>query len=534
MTHPRAHSRAVFWDRLVLAAVACFAVVAALTSARPAAAQERPLLDPATGQTLRFQVPPPPSPEEVLLLQLRDGSVRWGSIVAHDPELIDFTLLSNGGQARVPWTLLDPRQAEELRNKFGYVEIEAEEALVDAERLVLAGGGVVEGVIVSREGDSFLVKTDGNLQMVPKRRVSSVESGVRLPALDVYSREELYGLYLAEADPASADSQLALARRCESILDFVHAVVHFEKALELGLSVDVDKVTGMLARARIKAQNQEQLEYLREADRLRKRKRFDDALAMLEAFQQTFPNSSLLEDSRKQKTRLLKARDAAGKELVRSRWKYWARKLTRAKALDDNFEASRTWAVEQASEEIQAKVLGDVQKKITAAATTEDVRQLWEARDRGRYTSTTYSTGTWLLGEGRAQAGGEEEETAAEAVSQVDEERKAIEEKIKRYLDNQRIARRNQAAQDEEDAAQTFWETWSRTDRGSWLLAYYVEEAGDFDVRPRPRLRPCRTCAGQGAIELLVTGAVPKGGAASVALCPTCRGVKVVRSVYFR
>ena len=134
MTHPRAHSRAVFWDRLVLAAVACFAVVAALTSARPAAAQERPLLDPATGQTLRFQVPPPPSPEEVLLLQLRDGSVRWGSIVAHDPELIDFTLLSNGGQARVPWTLLDPRQAEELRNKFGYVELEAEEALVDAER----------------------------------------------------------------------------------------------------------------------------------------------------------------------------------------------------------------------------------------------------------------------------------------------------------------------------------------------------------------------------------------------------------------
>ncbi|MEM9378843.1 MAG: hypothetical protein AAGB93_02760 [Planctomycetota bacterium] len=518
----------------VLLALGSSALGSSAPGRSAAGSQERPLLDPATGQTLRFQVPAPPSPEEVMLLQLRDGSVRWGSIETHDPDVIQFTLLSNGGRASVPWTLLDPRQAEELRTKFGYVEIEAEQALVDASQLVLEGGGVVEGVIVSREGDSFLVKTDGNLQMLPKRRVSDVREGLRLPALDVYSREELYGIYLTEADPSSAESQLALARKCESILDFVHAVVHFEKALELGLSVDVDKVTGMLARARVKAQNQEQLEYLREADRLRKRRRFDDALAMLEAFPATFPGSSLLEDSRKQSTRLLKARDAAGKELVRSRWNYWARKLTRAKALDDAFEASRTWAVEQASEEIQAKVLVDVQKKITAAATLEDVRQLWEARDRVRYTSTTYSTGTWLLGEGRAQAGGEEEETAKEAVSKVDEERQALENKIKRYLDNQRIARRSQAAEDEEDAAQTFWETWSRTDRASWLLAFYIEEAGDYDVRPRPRLRPCRTCGGTGAIELLVTGAVPQGGAGSVSLCPTCRGVKVVRSVYYR
>ena len=119
---------------------------------------------------------------------------------------------------------------------------EAEEALVDAERLLLQGGGVVEGVIVSREGDSFLVKTDGNLQRVPKVRVRGIESGVRLPALDVYSREELYGLYLAETDTTSPDAQLALALRCESILDFVHASTHFEKALELGLTVDVEKV----------------------------------------------------------------------------------------------------------------------------------------------------------------------------------------------------------------------------------------------------------------------------------------------------
>lgn len=502
---------------------------------RSVQAQERPLLDPTTGQGLTYKRPTLPSPTDVILLQLRDGSVRWGAIVEHSPERFDFTLLDTGGLVHVPWSMLDPRQTEELRTKFGYVDIEAEEALVDAERLLLVGGGVVEGVIVSRDGDSFLVKTDGNLQRVPQVRVRGIESGVRLPALDVYSREELYGIYLAEADLESAESQLALARRCESILDFVHAEEHFSKALELGITVDAEKIRGMHVRAGAKAKDQEQLEYLHETDRLRKRKRFDQALTLLQAFPAKFPNSSLFQDAQKQEIRLLKARDAAGKELVRSRWKYWSRKLARERGRDDNFEAARTWAVEQASEDVQNKVLVDVQKRITAGATPEDVRQLWLARDRGRYTSVTYGIGTWMLGKARAQVGGEaESEKPAATVSKVDEQRRAVEDRIKRYLDNQRVARRSGSAEDEEDVNQNFWLSMSSVDRGAWLQAYYVEESGDFDVRARPRFRNCKTCTGTGAIQLLVTGAVPAGEQASVALCPTCRGVQVVRSVYYR
>lgn len=510
-------------------------------------AQERPLLEPAVGSGvgsgvgpavgpgLRFQRPALPAPEDVIMLQLRDGRIRWGAISDHGPETFEFTLLDTGGRVSIPWSLIDPRQTETLRTEFGYVDVEAEEALVDAERLLLQGGGVVEGVIVSREGDSFLVKTDGNLQRVPKVRVRGIESGVRLPALDVYSREELYGLYLAETDTTSADAQLALALRCESILDFVHASTHFEEALELGLTVDVAKVEGMLARALVKAENQEQLEYLRDSDRLRKRKRFDAAQAMLTAFPETFPDSTLLEDARKQEVRLGRARDAEGKKLVRSRWKHWARKLCRERGRDDNFEAARTWAVEQASADITQKVLADVQKRITAAATEEDVRQLWLARDRGRYHSVTYGVATWMLGKDRAQAGGEaESETPAAAVSKVDQERKAVEDRIKRYLDNQRVARRSGSANDDDDASQTYWTSMAALDRGVWLQAYYIEESGDLDVRARPRFRNCKTCAGAGAIQLLVTGAVPKGEQASVALCPTCRGVQIVRTVYFR
>ena len=162
-----------------------------------------------------FAIPAPPAPADVLMLKLRDGRIQWGAIGDHDTVGFTFQRLDNGGEVRVPWSLLDPRQSEQLRTDFGYVEVEAEEVFVDAERLLLEGGGTVEGVIVSREGDSFLVKTDGNLQRVPKRRVRGIESGVRLPALDVYGREELYTQFSSEADEESATSQLELARRCE-------------------------------------------------------------------------------------------------------------------------------------------------------------------------------------------------------------------------------------------------------------------------------------------------------------------------------
>ncbi|MDG1051004.1 MAG: hypothetical protein P8R46_12430 [Planctomycetota bacterium] len=541
----------------LVAGLACVGVTAHVKAqwGQEGAAEPAPLEDEL------FAIPAPPAPEDVLMLKLRDGRIQWGAIGQHDTLGFAFQRLDNGGEVRVPWSLLDPRQSELLRTDYGYVEVEAEEIFVDAERLLLEGGGTVEGVIVSREGDSFLVKTDGNLQMVPKRRVRGIESGVRLPALDVYGREELYTQFSSEADEASATSQLDLARRCEGILDFTNAVKHYEAALALGLpdegalpaqaggvatdgaaatgadglSFSVPKVEGMLASARVKADNQEQIEYLRDADRLRKRKRFDDALALLQAFPTKYAGSSLLDDARKQETKLLQDRDEAAKYLVRTRWKYHTRKLTREIARGDNFEAARSWATEEASQAIAGLVLADVQDRVTSAVSEEDVLRLWGERDRGRYESSTYGLGTWLLGEDRAAANGDNPAAAAEsAVSAVDEQRKAIEDRIKRYLENQKVSRRNQASDDEEDLVQAFWEGWTVNGRSLWLMSYYLEEAGDFEIRPRASLKPCKTCGGMGALQLLVTGTVLSGETASVASCPVCRGVKVTRRIYFR
>ena len=485
-----------------------------------------------------FMAPPPPAAQDVVMLQLRDGTIRWGAVEGHSPSAIKFRRLDTSGLVSLPWSMLDPVQSEALRKQYGYVEVEVDEAYVVGDRLVLEGGGNVEGVIVSREGKNFLVKTDGTLQVVPKTRVRGIEVGIQLSALDVYSREELYGLYLAESDLQSAESMLQLARKCESILDFPHAAEHYKQALELGIETDRSSVEGMLGRAEIKAANQEQVEYLRDVDYLRKRGQFDKAVEKIDGFELAFKGSALLEDARKQKTKLLLARDEEARDLVKRRWIYWAKILTRKQSLENSFEVARSWASEDASAAIQSLVHADVQKKVTEAITLEEVRGLWEERKRLRYSPASYrEDGTWLLGTEAAQRGIEDEGSRAKAgpVSEVDAQRLAIEERIKRYMDNQRLARATQSGEAAGDEYQTFWATYSQGARAGWLFAYYIENSGDFELRPRPDLRACKTCAGSGGIELLVTGTVRGGGSTDgLAPCPLCHGVQYSRRIYYR
>jgi hypothetical protein len=491
-------------------------------------------------------VPPPPAPEDVTLLRLRETGPRFGAIVGHSADHLEFALLATGGLVRVPWSMIEPGQSAELQSRFGYVDIVAEEIMIDAERLVLTSGGSIEGIIVSREGDSYLVKSEGNLQAVPKSRVQTIEQGLRVPALDVYSAEELYNQYAALASPTDPASQWELAETCERLYAFGRAAEHYAKVAELDPTYRAAELANILPRVRQKMDNQVQLEYLREADRLRKRGQWDKALERVQAFDELYPNSPLLLDAQKQEARLVQARDAFAKEYVKGRWFHWMGKLTRELAKENTLAAARAYADEQLSEEIQKAVLADLQREIWKDAQLEQVKQIFAGRRKVQYKATTYSNGTWLIGAEAAQRGAEEADpAAAEPTSETDANRDALAQRIKQFMKNQQIASRGKKAEDQEDLAQRFWELFSSNDRSMWLLAYYVENSGDLEVRPRPTLIPCNTCAGKGAIEILLTGggSAPEetrsgGGNANsgqqLQTCPTCQGVQVVRRVHYR
>lgn len=483
---------------------------------------------------------PPVTPDAApaLLLRMRDGSTHWGRIAEHDPDGLRFERLADGGVARVPWGLLDPVQERELRESFGYVDASTEELTIPAESIQLHGGEEIVGVIVSREGDQFLVKVGGNLQAIPKDRVRAVTGGLRVPALDVYDRDEIYAREVARADPEDAGSQYELARLCERILDFSHAVEHYRAALELDPERRADEISFALERAREKAAQQEQIDFLREVDALRKRGKFDEALERVRSFGTAFPGSPLVTDARRKETLVLEARDAAISELVRQRWYYWLARLARRAAIGEGatYAQAVEYAEEGLSEAIRERVLADVRERVSPGLGADDVTRFWEQRDRRRWQLASYGLGTWLLGEDDALAGldGSTEEEA-EPVGERAKERAELEEKIERFLRNQQRATQARGRADSADEYEAFWQTFPPAGRAQWIRARYAEASGDVDVNPRPRFGRCPSCGGTGVREVVYVGGGGTGsGDLTLQRCPTCHGIGVIRRIQYR
>ncbi len=481
----------------------------------------------AAVQGAQFQSP-------VEMLRLRSGDILWARVIEHTPEGVSVERLSNGGLADLTWGFLDPLQEEELRMRYGYVDLAQEEIMIEVDQLLLSDGSEVVGKIISREGDTLTVKVDGNLLLIPKMRVAASGSIVRVPALDIYTREELYGQLLVATAPDDPEAQLALAKDCERILDFAHAVEHYKLVAELDVELHADEVAFGLARAEQKAMLQEQIDYLAEADHLRKRGKFDDALAMCESFAERFPDSALQEDALKGRDRVLRGRDEALRDLVARRWHYWVTRLAKVAALG-SYEQAIDFLDENMGKEVLDKVLDDA-RRVSAEIGEDDVTAFWVERKRGRWKRASYGQGTWLLGEEEALAGLDDEPKTSSG-GEKDEERVALEEKIQRFLRNQEQARKARGSENEEDDIQAAWEQLSSSSRAWWIIAYYAEFSGEMDLDPKPSLSNCRECGGVGVREVIYTGGARSGESTSgrrLMNCPTCHGIGRVRRIRYR
>lgn len=510
--------------------------------------------EPATGLVGSLELP---QMDAVQMLRLRTGEIRWGAIVDHDSDGFRFSLLSHGGTVSLAWTLLDPSQEVMLREKFGYIDVATKELMVEVETLLLVDGKEVTGVILSRDGDHFVLKHEGSLQMVPKLRVQNTIKAGRLPALDVYGREELYAMHAAEAAADDPIAQYEMAKVCEQILDFKHAVEHYQMVLELDPDTDHPEVEFALKRATAKAEQQTQIDYLRDADILRRKKKFDDALVQVEAFGDTFPESPLQRDALELRDRILVARDDALRDLIRKRWFDHTRRIARTAAKQlSSYEAAVAYCDEQYSEDVLAAVHGEVERQLSDSLEPDEVVAYWATRKKVRFQNATYGVGTWLLGEERALAGTEDKSGAAEGpTNERDAERQALEDKIQKFLKNQARTRQRRSQEEEADEYEAYWGQMSIDGRAQWVRAYYVEFGGDFELRDHPYLHSCPSCGGKGVREIINAGAGTSAGQSSqggrgggsgrqnnnksssgmqLVACGTCRGIGTQRRVYYR
>ena len=98
------------------------------------------------------------------------------------------------------------------------------------------------------------------------------------------------------------------------------------------------------------------------------------------------------------------------------------------------------------------------------------------------------------------------------------------------------MAKRAKAGADsEEEDPNAYWSQWPSANRTQWVLAYYVENSGDFKPE-KVRFRNCRECGGTGTRQVVFTGGAIAGAQAGERLvpCPTCHHIAVVRLIKYR
>jgi hypothetical protein len=483
----------------------------------------------------------------VRMLRLRSGDILWGAIESHDPDGVNVRLLESGGLVPLPWSLLDPEEERTLQLLYGYVGDDVEELTVDAERITLTDGSELVGRIQNTDGDFLWLKRAEGTVPIDKRRLKGAAVLVKAPALDVYTKQELYQQKAFELGPSlalegreGAKAQDELARFAERLFDFPHALEHYGLARALDPAFDPERIGAAIERCTLKAGEQEQVDFLAEIDLWRARRRYDKALAALEAFPRQFPDSPLLEDWNVLKARVLKHQQGDLREEVVRSFHARAQRLAREAARKDEYEEVIAYLDEGLAEELVKAVQADL-AALAPEITPEEVQKLWRERKGGRVRQASYGLGTWLLGEDRALATppeeGKEKEDEKPAPGSQAEARKKLEERIQRYLKNQELARAAQSggATSEEDDPNAFWKEYEIAGRAQWILAYFVENSGLFEI-DRIRFENCRECGGTGARDLLDTGSSISGDAAGERLvpCPTCHTLGRVRRVRYR
>lgn len=485
---------------------------------------------------------PAPEAEAATLLRLYEGAILWGRIDGHDAESLNFVRLDNGGRVRLPWSRLDPVQAEELQEAFGYIDHSQELVMMEAERLMLDDGSEIVGFVTHSTESDIWVKTASALVPVPKLRLRGPKTVVQVPALDVYSGEELYAQELARLAPDSAAAHFELALFAERVLEYERAVEHYRAAAGLDAAFRAGELPNRLAAAELRAANKTQIDYLREIDSLRGKGRFDQAIAMAKAFGDVFESSDLAEDALRKGQQVEKARVLALRTRTARLWFDWSSRLATAKARENpGLEATLGWIDEKMAEEVLAAVHAELARTVSAEVTPEEVRRYWLERKDTRVHKASYGEGTWLLGREGATRGLPEAEQPEEQLTDTEKARKQVEERVKRFLDNRKMAGKKaqaEAGTTEEDERVLFWSDTTASERAQWILAHYAENSGDMAV-VRFEVRNCIDCGGRGVREMLNVNAAPPrpeevGNAEERIVCLLCRGVGATRRVAYK
>jgi hypothetical protein len=470
------------------------------------------------------------------VVRLRDGRMLVGAIVEHDLDGFRLTTALDGGRYTLAWSDLFPGEADRLRDSFGYRN-QTEVPMTTAHRVLLANGRELIGRIMRQDNRNLELRVKDTTTIVPLQRLAAPPEAVVVEAATILTPEQFYAEAVPQVDQQNALKQFEFAQELEVMFALEEARTHFllcqELADAVGDSAMSNRVNGAVAKLDKVIANREEAKYLESIKQLMHRERFTAAQELMNGYNSTFGNAALRGEFLEIEGRFDERRDNAVTRYLERHWYNRALKLMKRKALDKDLhmDEAMAWLTSELPLLVRQQLIEEIQSMDEEINLTS-INERWYARlEMGASShSAGYGDGSWVLGVERAKEGLHAAEEEAENDGKSEEQRK-MEERMKKYMDNLEAGRRAKASTEQDISPEDWWQRAAVTQRFQWLLAYYAEFSGDYEL-VNVKFALCNTCAGQGFLEYLEVA--NEGAKTKRKKCPTCHAVQVRRSVTFK
>ncbi len=467
-------------------------------------------------------------------VQLADGRTVLAKVEDANGDGLRIKRLDNGGTLDLRWEHLSAASAFAIKRQYDLVADNQDELLVRAEEVEYFRGGQksrVLGRIVERTDTHLVVQQKGVPFRIPKSELSAVRQ-VQVPVPQVYTKDEYYGVRLAEDPPGdSADKHLLLAEDLVKVRDYDRAYEHVQKAKDLDNSRDKARIEPMLQKLQRYKEAARERELLDQIQACRSRGQLADIQKgekFLAQFEKDFPQSKLRADFEVEKRKFLDVRTKFLTSQVAEQVRRGIQVLADKKAADVtlSLQATRDYAENQMADELFQRAAQALQIEVAEA------KQLWSERAKypvGKRTEHfAYGLGSWVLGDQailKDTAAGKAKDQQQQQTDANDRDVRRVQDALRQALERRRAtAGAAGGAQKREVTDEDWWREASRVERAGWLRAYFAE-FGKQLVVTFASVSPCVSCYGEGT-----TPEMGPDGKPIRSKCFLCHGTKWLRS----
>ncbi|NRA97193.1 MAG: hypothetical protein HRU14_13385 [Planctomycetes bacterium] len=461
---------------------------------------------------------------------LIDGRYLQVKVLGATEKKLHIKLLVTGGELWIPWDLIRESDRDRLMVQFGYKEDERPEITRAGVRLVTKAGeeffGVPEKTFDAQSvPDEVVIIYKGRKWPFKKNMIRTIE-WQNIPALEAYTKEQLYEQRLASLSPGDEDLEghWDLARYCMDIELYARAVEHMLKVREIDPGYRSDFVANQLERLEMLARNQKIVDAIRGAKRESYHKRFDRSVEELD---QILSLASLDPN--------LKADAELTKEgVLKRRWDYFAKLVTRGYFdMMNNKIGKMSRDRKLKLKEAQNELRRELHKEIVADLATKhgldakkEVEKMWEERVVHQPRRASYGSGTFII-LGKAKGA---EQRMQQMQRQMQRQARQQRNQGGRRGGNQQQQQQNQTFQPPKPPTKDDW--WDKLAvsnmRAQWMKCYYAENGKKLEVVGE-RKNPCSRCGGTGSIKF--AGAQ---GETIPVTCPRCQGHRHDKGVAYK